>query len=483
MSKIGRNDPCPCGSGRKYKKCCLRRGEVSELELARLRKTEGVLVIRLFQRVMEDYPVAIAEAWDEFCGEEAELPGEPEQAPPEFETIFLPWFLFNWVPDDIFVDDRERDYPESPIARHYLQKHPEQFSAYERRFIEEACAQPYSFFVVEGVEPGHSMRLRDLFLDRRVTVAERQASQSLRRGQILFTRVITVDGLTVMFGGAPFVFPPRYGMDLLEVREVMEEDYGPLDIDRLRGLDWILRDLFHEFREESQEPKLPVLHNTDGERLQPTKLLYRLKCTPREALEALISLSLDTVDDYLDIAEFDEEGELHAIGFPWLRKGNKQVAGMDNTVLGHLRIEGDRLTIDVNSQERADAIRRKITRRLGRRAEFERAVIESPEQMLEEMQNRPRPAAAAEEGEDLMQLPEVRAQIEEMARRHWQQWPDVPLPALHGQTPREAAKSPKGRRRLETLLMEFESNADPSQPFAPDVPHLRHELGLDAPER
>ncbi|HKL25871.1 MAG TPA: SEC-C metal-binding domain-containing protein [Desulfuromonadales bacterium] len=20
--KIGRNDPCPCGSGRKYKKCC-----------------------------------------------------------------------------------------------------------------------------------------------------------------------------------------------------------------------------------------------------------------------------------------------------------------------------------------------------------------------------------------------------------------------------------------------------------------------------
>lgn len=28
MSKIGRNDPCPCGSGRKYKHCCLadRRG-------------------------------------------------------------------------------------------------------------------------------------------------------------------------------------------------------------------------------------------------------------------------------------------------------------------------------------------------------------------------------------------------------------------------------------------------------------------------
>jgi uncharacterized protein len=24
-SKTGRNDPCPCGSGRKYKKCCLSK--------------------------------------------------------------------------------------------------------------------------------------------------------------------------------------------------------------------------------------------------------------------------------------------------------------------------------------------------------------------------------------------------------------------------------------------------------------------------
>ena len=24
--KVGRNDPCPCGSGKKYKQCCLRAG-------------------------------------------------------------------------------------------------------------------------------------------------------------------------------------------------------------------------------------------------------------------------------------------------------------------------------------------------------------------------------------------------------------------------------------------------------------------------
>ncbi len=30
MAKIGRNAPCPCGSGRKYKKCCLRKDEEAQ---------------------------------------------------------------------------------------------------------------------------------------------------------------------------------------------------------------------------------------------------------------------------------------------------------------------------------------------------------------------------------------------------------------------------------------------------------------------
>ncbi len=25
--KVGRNDPCPCGSGRKYKQCCANKAE------------------------------------------------------------------------------------------------------------------------------------------------------------------------------------------------------------------------------------------------------------------------------------------------------------------------------------------------------------------------------------------------------------------------------------------------------------------------
>jgi tetratricopeptide (TPR) repeat protein len=32
MAKIGRNDPCPCGSGKKYKRCCLAKGAEAQTQ-------------------------------------------------------------------------------------------------------------------------------------------------------------------------------------------------------------------------------------------------------------------------------------------------------------------------------------------------------------------------------------------------------------------------------------------------------------------
>ena len=34
MAKAGRNDPCPCGSGKKYKRCCLEKDEAAASALA-----------------------------------------------------------------------------------------------------------------------------------------------------------------------------------------------------------------------------------------------------------------------------------------------------------------------------------------------------------------------------------------------------------------------------------------------------------------
>ncbi len=32
MAKTGRNEPCPCGSGKKYKKCCLKNKKPATVE-------------------------------------------------------------------------------------------------------------------------------------------------------------------------------------------------------------------------------------------------------------------------------------------------------------------------------------------------------------------------------------------------------------------------------------------------------------------
>lgn len=47
MAKTGRNDPCPCGSGQKYKRCCLPRDDAADAaraaELARAQETESAV--------------------------------------------------------------------------------------------------------------------------------------------------------------------------------------------------------------------------------------------------------------------------------------------------------------------------------------------------------------------------------------------------------------------------------------------------------
>ena len=45
MKKIGRNDPCPCGSGRKYKRCCLSKDELSDEELRGAVRIPGAEVL------------------------------------------------------------------------------------------------------------------------------------------------------------------------------------------------------------------------------------------------------------------------------------------------------------------------------------------------------------------------------------------------------------------------------------------------------
>ena len=66
----GRNDPCPCGSGRKYKRCCAAKAEAAPAGLkAAIRMKGGVAV----DEVTNGYR-AIVHSWDNI-----ECTGEPEE--------------------------------------------------------------------------------------------------------------------------------------------------------------------------------------------------------------------------------------------------------------------------------------------------------------------------------------------------------------------------------------------------------------------
>jgi hypothetical protein len=81
--------------------------------------------------------------------------------------------------------------------------------------------------------------------------------------------------------------------------------------------------------------------------------------------------------------------------------------------------------------------------------------------------------------------PEVAAGIlKEFKDRHYATWPDEPLPALDGRTPRAAARTAKLRARLVDLLKDMENHElRASRPNDPphDFGWIWEELGLDRP--
>ncbi|MBW2484820.1 MAG: SEC-C domain-containing protein, partial [Deltaproteobacteria bacterium] len=40
MVKVGRNDPCPCGSGRKFKRCCLGKQQTASTNLTEIQQAQ-----------------------------------------------------------------------------------------------------------------------------------------------------------------------------------------------------------------------------------------------------------------------------------------------------------------------------------------------------------------------------------------------------------------------------------------------------------
>jgi hypothetical protein len=302
------------------------------------------------------------------------------------------------------------------------------------------------------------------------------------QGALLFTRVVTVDGASIMTGCAPLVIPPNWHLKILDCRKrYAGENGGFLTVEKVRDLDLELRDLYFYIEDMVWNPPLPEIRNTDGDPLVLGTLTYRLQCTPSEAFHRLKSLARmprNDIAQLLSEAALDGDGQLRAITFPWIRKRDR-ADGDDVTTLGTLDIDGDRLRVEVNSERRARRIEREITKRLGAYAVPESRTTEPIERLLEERAANPRDPVADRQQEELQQQPEVQEYFRQQADRHWEEWLDARLPALDDRTPREATRTAEGRERLEALLAEFAWMAERHpNPMTPDVSALRTKLGL-----
>ena len=132
------------------------------------------------------------------------------------------------------------------------------------------------------------------------------------------------------------------------------------------------------------------------------------------------------------------------------------------------------LVVTTNSTRRADETCELLTSRLGDLVEHVDRDERDPWDFEDDEEDRDaeKPALAPEEEATL---------IRSFKEQHYATWPDIPLPALEGLTPREAARDEHAEsyRKLDVVLREIE-RGESMLPFEQryDVGDLRRELGL-----
>lgn len=479
---VGRNDPCPCGSGKKYKKCCLMTAQPKPEDLFwhRLHSVRNGLISKILSHTTKVYgEVAIHEAWDEFHLWEG-IPFDPNS--PELQT-FMPWFFYDWTPDSEGTEVNSDTLLNVAPAQAFLEAKARSLDPLERTYIEACLRSPFSFFEIIECYPGSGFKLKDIFTGEILDVVEKRGSENARIGDMLFGKPATVNNVTTLEACSPFLVPPVRKAPLIELRKQMAKHFKPLTHEALQAYGIELIELYQQFYEALLNPNPPKLSNTDGDPLVPQKLIFDIQ-SPNFVFDALHELDFeDTKEELLESAELDSQGTLKKIEFPWLRKGNKQNKAWQNTVLGHITIEGCTLTVNVNSERRADLFRKELKKRISNGVRYKTTVIEPIESALSRSakDSNSHTSNLEDQNKILQQNPEVQRHIAKMMEAHWDNWIHEKVPALKNKTPIQAAKSKEGREMLHALLTQFERSAvDRPQPgvTVQTFKKIREQLGL-----
>lgn len=483
-AKPGRNDPCPCGSGRKFKHCCGASADAVEppeaLAWRRIRRLLQENNEQLHRFAENAYgPQALAEAWEEFISPAL---GEHEL---DFDSphiaVFMSWFHNFWSPDPHgkgVVRDRALIGVEP--TRAYLAHRGARLDPLLREYLESCLETPLSFYRVEDVERGKGFVLKDLVSASERRVAERAASETTQAGDILFAQLAHAGGLWLLECCSAFAFPP------IEQIQIAKECRRLLGRRKratvpLREYDLEMLDIYHQVAEPLINPALPTLHNTDGEPISMRKVVFDIE-SPERAFAALRHLDPGDDADLAQSQRRDAQGRLLEAELQWVEASKNPRGAMRDKVVAFLAIGASRLVAEVNSEGRERRLRDIVEKALGDDGRHRATEIQSIERLMEEARSNP-PAAGEAKDQGLIDAPEVRAVIHEHMSRHYDEWVNERIPALGNRTPLQAMKTKAGREAVEALVTQIERDGGKMRPpLEPEIiRRLRSRLGLAPP--
>ena len=188
MSKIGRNDPCPCGSGKKYKYCCLVKHEDPELlfqrtlERAERRLRDKLIKFSSSHRFDED----VRKAFKLFFNDKYELGDDIEGLLPEDMDRFVDWFIFDWDLSDY----------NKPVIDVFRESRSYMLDGDELQLMENWSDTVLSAYVVESVLEGEGLDVVDL-LNEDVSLVlsvapDESRLEGIKVGDVVVTRIIPV---------------------------------------------------------------------------------------------------------------------------------------------------------------------------------------------------------------------------------------------------------------------------------------------------
>ena len=433
---VGRNDPCPCGSGKKYKKCHLAADTASP----RTAPDADSVHEMDFHLVRAIGRFASARFGDEWIGELDE-----EEASLQ---LFVPWVAWTAVADG------------KRVAQWYLEENEARLSVEQREWFAAQERAWLGIWEATAVTPG-TIEVRDLLTGERRAVQEVLGSRTAVTRDTVLARVIDFRGRSIFGGMHGRPLPPTEAAEVVRVVHAkLRARGGDVPVDRLRdpriGRFLIDRwaDAVAERDERASRP--PVLQNTDGDPLLFVKESFSFDAARRAEIETRIA-AMDEVDDV------QRSKRETAVTF---------VRTRDKTVTGRVMVGRDWLRIETNSERRADALRRRVRSACGTMLRDGERTTEDASSMLATAREATKPAPRMTPREEVL--------LGQVKEAHYHDWIDQPIPALGGKTPRAAARSAKSRQSLDLLLRDIENHENRLPERARfDVGRLRKELGME----